>query len=472
MAGITHAAGRKALSTALTGVLKKSKKNRGEGYLKVIDVIEKLNGDTWPDEAYVRLRKAFSSDGKWAQFFDNLLDNVDMEYINGLFMSFGYEMGFSGYRKTKKMAEKYGCNIPWVILFDPTSACNLHCTGCWAAEYSRQLNMSFEDMDDLITQGKKLGIHGYILTGGEPMVRKKDIIRLAEKHNDCAFMIFTNGTLVDQEFCDGMRKCKNIALSMSIEGDEAATDSRRGKGTFHKVMEAMDLLHKNGLVYGTSICYTRANCEAVTSDEFFDFLISKGVTFSWYFHYMPVGMDAAMDLVPTVEQREYMYHRIREVRAYEGGKKIFCMDFQNDGDKVGGCIAGGKTYCHINPNGDVEPCVFIHYSSANIHEKSLLECLKQPMFMEYRKNQPFNENHLRPCPMLENPEYLKRMVEKTGAANTDMLEPESSEHLCEKVHPYAEQWKPVADRLWKEEHPDYVAPDESHDKGLAEHSEA
>ena len=125
---------------------------------------------------------------------------------------------------------------------------------------------------------------------------------------------------------------------------------------------------------------------------------------------MPVGMKAAPELMPTAEQREYIYHRIREVRAKEGGKEIFVMDFQNDGEFVGGCIAGGRNYCHINPKGDVEPCVFIHYSSANIREKSLLECLKQPLFMAYRDGQPFNDNMLRPCPMLENPELLQKMV--------------------------------------------------------------
>ena len=272
-------------------------------------------------------------------------------------------------------------------------------------------------------------------------------------------MLFTNGTLVDQDFCDEMKKSRNIVLSMSIEGYEDTTDARRGSGTFRKVMDAMDLLHKNGLVYGTSICYTRENCEAVTSDEFLDFLISKGVAFTWYFHFMPVGMDSSMELVPTPEQREYMYHRVREIRGYEGGKPIFSMDFQNDGEWVSGCIAGGKNYCHINPNGDVEPCVFIHYSGANIHEKSLLECLEQPLFKLYQKNQPFNENLLQPCPFLENPEKLQAMVKAAGAKSTDLTAPETAEHLCGKCENYAKEWAPVADRLWKSNHPGYEKSD-------------
>lgn len=452
---LTHAASRAAFEAVLNTVGKKAVKNRKEGYVNIVNASAKLLGDAWPPEAYDRLRNAFSKDGKWTQFFNDLIDRVDIDYLHGLIMSFAFEGGFTGWNETRKSAKKYNTGIPWVMLFDPTSACNLHCTGCWASEYSHQLNLSYEIMDKIVTEGKALGTHFYIMTGGEPTVRKNDIFKLAQKHKDCGFMLFTNGTLIDQEFCDEMKKSKNIVLSLSIEGYEEATDSRRGKGTFNKIMKTMDLLRANGLVYGTSICYTSQNYKNVTSDDFMDFLISKGVAFSWYFHFMPVGMDAAMELVPTPEQREYMYHRIREIRGYEGGKPIFCMDFQNDGEFVSGCIAGGKYYCHINPNGDVEPCVFIHYSSANIKDKSLLECLQQPLFKAYQANQPFNKNLLQPCPMLENPEMLAMMVEQTGAKSTDMTEPETVQHLCGKCANYAKEWAPCADKLWASNHPGY-----------------
>ena len=109
----------------------------------------------------------------------------------------------------------------------------------------------------------------------------------------------------------------------------------------------MDLLKKHGQIFGTSICYTSKNIETVTSDEFLDMIIKKGCRFTWYFHYMPVGNDAAPELMPTREQREYMYHRVREIRGMSGGKPIFAMDFQNDGEYVGGCIAGGRNYCQV-----------------------------------------------------------------------------------------------------------------------------
>ena len=447
---IAHAAERKAFGLVLDGVTKYAKKERTKGYVQVVNMIQKILGDVWSDEAYDRMREYLGKDSKWSEMLSKTMDTVDPHAFKTLMLNAGYEGGFRGFRDTQKNAEKLGCSIPYVILFDPTSACNLHCTGCWAAEYGNRLNLSLEDMDSIVSQAKELGTHIFLMTGGEPLVRKADVIKLAEKHSDCAFMIFTNGTLVDDKFCEDMKRVGNIMLSLSVEGFSAATDSRRGEGTFDRVMAAMDKLHSYGLIYGTSICYTSVNYKDVTSDEFLDMLISKGVLYSWYFHYMPVGNDASTDLLLNPEQREYMYHRIREIRDWEGGKPIFTMDFQNDAEFVGGCIAGGKYYCHINANGDVEPCVFIHYSGANIHKMSLAECLHQPLFLAYQKRQPFNENMLRPCPMLENPALLGEMVKESGAVSTDLQSPETCEHLSCKCAPYASMWQPSAEHLWDE----------------------
>ena len=387
-------------------------------------------------------------DSKWMRYVNRLLDETDPHVAKMTALNLGYQAAFMGTKTIRKMREVHQCNIPWLILMDPTSACNLHCKGCWAAEYGNKLNLTFDEMDRIVTEGKELGIYFYMMTGGEPLVRKADIIRLCEKHNECAFHCYTNGTLVDQKLCDDMKRVGNLSLSISLEGFEDANDFRRGDGVYKKVLDAMDLLHENGLIFGNSVCYTSKNMMSVTSDEFFDLLIEHGSRFAWYFHLMPVGMKATPELMPSKEQREYIYHRIREVRGMTGGKEIFVMDFQNDGEYVGGCIAGGRNYCHINPNGDVEPCVFIHYSGANIREKSLLECLKQPLFMEYRKGQPFNDNMLRPCPMLENPELLVEMVHRSGAHSTDVEQAEPVEHLCEKSKEYADNWTPTANKLW------------------------
>ncbi len=449
--GIKHAITRKTFEVTIDGAMKYINKDRETNLLKLVDMAQKIMGGSYPDYVFDNARELFSHpEEKWMQFMYKSLDELDPNIVKMHVLNLGYEAGLAGMKRVKEMREKYQCNVPWAILMDPTSACNLHCTGCWAAEYGHQMSLTFDQLDDIITQGKKLGIHFYVMTGGEPLVRKDDIVKLAEKHNDCAFHIFTNGTLIDEEFCRKVKKVGNISFALSVEGYEETNDGRRGEGVFQKVMHAMDIMKANGLLYGVSICYTSKNIEVVTSDEFLDMLIEKGCRLAWYFHYMPVGNDAALDLLPSNEQREYMYHRVREIRGMKTGKQIFAMDFQNDAEFVGGCIAGGKNYLHINPNGDVEPCVFIHYSGANIKEKSLLECLQQPLFMQYHNNMPFNDNMLRPCPMLENPERLRKMVHESGAKSTDMTSPEPVDDLCNKTTPYAERWEKKADELWKE----------------------
>ena len=251
-----------------------------------------------------------------------------------------------------------------------------------------------------------------------------------------------------------MLRVGNFFVSVSVEGFEEANDGRRGDGHFQRALAAMDLMRSYRIPFGVSICYTSRNYQVVTSDEFLALLISKGCVFAWYFHYMPVGQNADTSLLLSPEQRIYMKNRVREIRGVTGGKELYCIDFQNDGEFAGGCVPGGRIYCHINAAGDVEPCVFIHYSSANIKEQSFLECLQQPLFKLYRKSQPFNQNHLRPCPMLENPELLPRMVAESGTHSTDLEAPETAEHLCEKCRDYAACWKPTAEALWQAEHPE------------------
>lgn len=451
MGAMTHAAGRMAFSAAIDVALKDVRKNREEGIVKLVDLMEKYMSDEKMDVNYDTVRNMIrDKDCTLNKYMNRIIDEIDPHVLKTTALNLGYEAFFYGTKTIRKMREVHQCNVPWLILMDPTSACNLHCTGCWAAEYGNRLNLTFEEMDNVITQGKELGIYFYMFTGGEPLVRKADIIKLCEKHNDCAFLAYTNGTLVDEAFCEQMQKVGNLYLAISLEGFAEVNDLRRGNGVFGKVMNAMSLLKQHGLIFGTSICYTSKNIETVTSDEFVDLLVENGSRYALYFHYMPVGNEADVSLLPSVEQRKYMYTRVREIRNMKHGKGLFTMDFQNDGEFVGGCIAGGRNYFHINANGDAEPCVFIHYSGANIRENTLLECLKQPLFMAYRDNQPFNNNQLRPCPMLENPEILQRIVKETGAKSTDLQSPETVEHLCAKCHEYADKWAPEADKLWNE----------------------
>jgi len=419
--------------------------NPEENIPKLMAMVDKFTPKDWYVEQRSAIRKTIEEKNNWYQLILRIYE-LDPGVRKAFFQNFLFNASLKGSAIQDETSTKEDCNVPWAILLDPTSACNMHCTGCWAAEYGHKLNLSLEDIDSIVTQGKKLGTYMYIYTGGEPMVRKADLIRICEMHPDCEFLSFTNGTLIDEAFCQEMLRVKNFVPAISLEGFEDANDSRRGQGVYKKVHDAMALMKSYKLPFGISTCYTSRNVDDVSSETYFDQLIEAGALFVWFFHYMPVGNDAATELLPSPEQRMKMYHAIREFRAT---KAIFSMDFQNDAEYVGGCIAGGRRYLHINAKGDVEPCVFIHYSNVNIHDVTLLEALKSPIFMAYHRGQPFNENMLRPCPMLENPEILPKLVAETGAVNTDYQSPESAEHLCAKTESYAEHWTPVAEQTWE-----------------------
>jgi len=431
---------------ALGQALKYLEKDPEKNLLKVLDMVDKACPDDWYGSARAAVRHSMETKDNWYQLILKILE-LDPGVRNAFLENFIFNSALKGSAVLQESREREGCNVPWAILLDPTSACNLHCTGCWAAEYGHKLNLSLETIDSIICQGKELGTRMYIYTGGEPLVRKKDLIKICEMHPDCEFLSFTNGTLIDEEFCQEMLRVKNFVPAISLEGFEEANDSRRGKGIYNKVQNAMKLLKEHKLPFGISTCYTSVNYKDVCSEEFFDLMIDAGALFVWFFHYMPVGQGAVPALLPTPEQRTHVYHSIREHRKT---KAIFSMDFQNDAEYVGGCIAGGRNYLHINAAGDVEPCVFIHYSNANIHDCTLLEALKSPLFMAYKKNQPFNDNMLRPCPMLENPEKLRAMVKMTGAVSTDYESPEDVDTLCDRTTPYANNWKPQAEEMWRQ----------------------
>ena len=393
-------------------------------------------------------RRAVDEENNWYRLLQKMFQ-LNPTVITKLMKSLLVEANLLAWPQQEANRERFGCNVPWAILLDPTSACNLSCTGCWAADYGHAIQLSYDEIDSIIRQGVELGTHIYIYTGGEPLVRKRDLIKLCEEHPDCAFLSFTNATLIDEEFCREIERVANFIPAISVEGIGEATDARRGAGTFDKIDQAMELLREHGLPFGVSCCYTSDNAESIASEEFFDWLIEQGALFAWIFQFMPVGVNSSPELMATAAQREHLYHFVRKMRE---SKPLFTLDFQNDGEFVGGCIAGGRRYLHINAAGDVEPCVFAHYSNANIREVSLLDALRSPLFMAYHDGQPFDGNNLlRPCPLYENTGKLAEMVEATGAKSTDLEHKEDPRDLTEKFRQRAEEWAPVAERLWYDE---------------------
>jgi MoaA/NifB/PqqE/SkfB family radical SAM enzyme len=395
---------------------------------------------------------------QWAEMFaddNNNWRNLAVKALNqlspGVVERSGVNMflnaGILSPARRKEGEEKYGVHVPWAILIDPTGRCNLRCKGCWAAEYDRSQDMDYETLDRVMTEAEDIGVNFFVISGGEPTVRMDDLISLARKHNESMFHVFSNGTLITRERAQQFAELGNMTFAISLEGFEEETDARRGKGVFQKVMQAMDNLKEAGVPFGFSATYTRENTEILGSDEWIDLMIDKGCLLGWLFTYVPVGGEADLDYMATPEQRLFM---LRQVRKWRSEKPIFVADFWNDGVFTQGCIAGGRNYFHINAMGDVEPCAFVHYANMNIRETSLVEALKSPLFLEYQKHQPFNSNFMRPCPIIDNPEWLEKMVDETKAYSTQK-NGVSAAQLCRPLHGYAKTWGEIADNVKAED---------------------
>ena len=338
---------------------------------------------------------------------------------------------------------------PSLVVISPTMRCNLRCTGCYSGLYSKDGELSEQELDNILAECRSIGVYFVVVSGGEPYLMKDVWLRLFKKHNDMYFLTYTNGTLLDAQTVRALARLGNVAPAISVEGFEEQTDRRRGHGVYAKIMKAMDLLKAEGVIFGISVTYTRENVDLITTNEFVQYYINKGAIFAWFFMFMPVGKDPLLELVPTPEQRVYCGDRIAALRKKH---PLFMADFWNDGPAVSGCLAGGRQYLHILNSGRIEPCVFAHFGVDNIREVSILEAVNSPFFNAIRREFPYNDiaNLKRPCMIIDNPQVLRKVV-------SEHLVPQGHRHSEDIIHDpevvewidgYAERLKDLTDPGW------------------------
>lgn len=339
-----------------------------------------------------------------------------------------------GADKRHALEEELGFYPPSTMVISPSMWCPLRCYGCYAGMYPREERLSFEEVDDIIRQGKDIGMQFVVLSGGEPFAWEP-LMDIFEAHRDVIFQVFTSGLLLDDDTVDRIAALGNVSPAISCEGFEEETDRRRGRGAFAKVNRAMDRLREAGVLFTFSATATRENLEVVTSERFIDHWIERGCLVGWYFIYMPIGRGPVLDLMPTPEQRVELSRRLKRLRAT---KPIVLIDFWNDGEYVRGCIAAGRKYFHINNRGDAEPCVFCHFAADNVREKSLVECLRGEFFRAMRSRQPYHPDYRRPCIMIDNPQALREVLRATGARPTHPGAETLVEDYAQALDAYAE----------------------------------
>ena len=448
--GIKKAGLTKAIEWFVDYIYRNPEENLEKGFRYINNIANVLHFDPLFKAQIKNVLDVVSNDTPTKKYIVNLFKDTKKEVLEKIAVNFIVNAAWTGVPLQNKLTVEEGTKIPWFLLVDPTERCNYTCVGCWAGSYDRAHELSFERFDKLMQEAKDLGIYFIVVSGGEPTVYPH-LLDIFKKHNDMAFMFYTNGSLIDEKYAEKLAEVGNAVPCISLEGFKEKTDWRRGEGAFDKAMKAMDNLKKAGVPFGYSVTETSQNVEEILSDEFVDFMIDKGAKIAWYFQYIPTGRDPDVKLMISPEQRLYSYKRVNYIRS---NKPLFAADFWNDGPYTGGCIAGSRSYLHITADGGVEPCAFIHLSQGNINEMSLKEALQLPFFKEMQKLQPYTDNLLRPCMLVDNPEVFRKIGSLPGVHSTDGTLENMYKDVGKFLDELSQKWEEVSRPVFEKDFPD------------------
>jgi MoaA/NifB/PqqE/SkfB family radical SAM enzyme len=438
-----------SIQRMLRGFIRLLPRISDKNLIRFTQLVRWLSNDPKVLNGIAIVRRTLETPGHPAKdLFRRVLNYLPADRRINLFKTLFNGAWFEGGNLKEERRKELGFRPPFAMILSPTLHCNLRCKGCYTLGYGMKPELPPEVADRLLAECTALGINFVTILGGEPLVYPH-LFTMIERHPSIFFQVYTNGTLMTRGKAERFAELGNIAVVVSIEGSQLETDTWRGTGVYRKIMKAFEYLNDARVLIGTSATVTRQNIEVVSSLEFIDRMISLGSIAQMYFLYIPVNGQADFSLMVMPEQRDHLRRQVMRIRDT---RPIFVLDFWNDGPAVGGCIAGGRQYFHVNAQGDVEPCVYTHIAVDNIKEKSLKEALNSPLFRYIRFSQPHNQNHLRPCMIIDNPHVMRDVIQKTGARFTHPGAEEIYTVHGERMNAYAARWGELADRVWKEEY--------------------
>ena len=316
----------------------------------------------------------------------------------------------------QKRREKYesdGTHVPAFLISSITEKCNLFCHGCYArsngicgTEEPRKQALTPAEWERIFTEAVDLGIPFNILAGGEPLLRK-DVIAIAAEQKNMIFGIFTNGTLIDGDYTELFARNPNLVPILSMEGFVEETDERRGKGVYEKLTSVMRRLKERRILFGASVTVTSDNMRTVTSAAFIDNLRDSGCKSIFFVEYVPVESGTGHLALSESDKNELdkIILKIKE----EYSDMIF-FSFPGDEKYMGGCLAAGRGFFHINPHGEAEACPFSPYSDRNLKRDGLRAALQSPFFKKLRQAELVGGEHTGGCVLFEREPEVKRML--------------------------------------------------------------
>lgn len=281
--------------------------------------------------------------------------------------------------RRRDSAEREGKTVPAIIIASVTRRCNLNCAGC----YSRELRgTDAEELSDdrfleIFREGIDLGVGSIFLAGGEPLLRRDLMKRLAALRGPL-MPVFTNGTLLDEEYFS-LFSSSGLVPIFSIEGESGFTAERRGLGIHEGVFENARELQRRGILFGFSITLTSKNADHVLSPGFLRGIETSGAAVLFLVEYVPVS-SGTEDLVLREEQKSALI-RPDLFRPY----RFSVITLPGDEEQYGGCLAAGRGFIHIADDGKLEACPFAPFSDSGVAEQGLAAALASPLMQSIRE---------------------------------------------------------------------------------------
>jgi MoaA/NifB/PqqE/SkfB family radical SAM enzyme len=346
------------------------------------------------------------------------------------------------YKKTKKLrreAKEAGFSVPPFLILSITSKCNLSCAGCYAAAVGTLNKSSRTDCSkskptldwnqwyDIIKDASEMGVFGFIIAGGEPFLFH-GLLQLCESFRDRFFIILTNGTALTNSDYEILRSTKNVAVIVSVEGSEDATDARRGRGVHKKALETLTRLKSIGVPTGISVTITNENYRFWMQKENLDRFVKIGVLVGVFIEYIPImtenltgntsgSYNGTMMLAP--EEREEFRSRVLE---YRRDNSLYVIHSPGDEDYFGGCVSAGRGFAHVTPSGDLTACPVSNIATHNLSSASFRDGLTSPLFTAIRESEHLLTNEDTPCALFGHPVEVQELARSVGAYRTDGMD--------------------------------------------------
>ena len=161
------------------------------------------------------------------------------------------------------------------------------------------------------------------------------------------------------------------------------------------------------ILFGASITVTTKNLEEISSEKFIEMLYDMGCRIVFFIEYVPID-STTKSLAPTEKERDLLEEKQNHLRQVF--ESMIFLSFPGDEKYMGGCLAAGRGFFHINPYGAAEACPFSPHSDCSLKNDSLLEALKSPLFAKIQENNLLWGEHEGGCTLFNHKDEVEMLL--------------------------------------------------------------